>query len=80
MKWEYGDMNDVLEDYALYAHVHHLPFTVGYTFGERKNPCVLVDGDSVYCEVDRHDSRAKQKVVAIAKAMNDNYARMDQVG
>lgn len=58
------------EDYGRYCSKHRLKYSVGYTIGEKCNPCVLVNGDSVFCEVDAYTTRAEEKVVHIAMALN----------
>ena len=59
-----------IEDYGRYCSKYKLKYSVGYTIGEKSNPCVLVNGDSVFCEVDAYTTRAEEKVVYIAMALN----------
>lgn len=59
-----------LGDYGRHCRKHKLKYSVGYTIGEKSNPCVLVNGDSVFCEVDAYTTGAEKKVVHIAMALN----------
>ena len=47
-------------------------YSVGYTLRER-NPCVIVDRDSVVCEVSKHTTNAEQRVMQIAIALELAY-------